>query len=191
VAAWCAASRGVGHGDRPELGVGVGVGDRPQVAQQRGATPGVHRREVGVAGVAVADQDPGELRQHPAGVDIFRAAPADVHQGQVLGARHMHIGQRAGSAAGGLVGVQHWRIQQQRAQMWQEGPLQPPRRAAPDPGQEPGGHIDPAQRLQQVPRPAHRQVVRAGQQRRPARVCGPIRTGEPGAATVAARRSPA
>jgi len=49
--------QGVGHRERPQLGVRVGVGDRPQIPEQMSTAPGVHGREVGVAGVAVADED--------------------------------------------------------------------------------------------------------------------------------------
>ena len=77
--------------------------------------PGVHRREVGIAGVAVADEDPGELGQHTAGVDVIRAAAPDVHHGQVLGAGDVYVGQRPGGAAGGLIGMEHRRSRQQPA----------------------------------------------------------------------------
>jgi hypothetical protein len=67
--------------------------------------PGVHGRQVRIAGVTVAHEGAGEFRQHPTGVDVVTSAPADVHQRQVLGARHMHIRQRPGGAPSGLVGV--------------------------------------------------------------------------------------
>ncbi len=51
--------------------------------------------QVGITGVAVAHQYPGELSQHPAGVDgghpNFKAAVTDVQQRQVLGAGNVHI----------------------------------------------------------------------------------------------------
>lgn len=70
--------------------------------------------------------------------------------------------------------------------MAEEGLLQPASGAAADPGQESGGDIDRCQLLQQVAGPTDRQMMRTGQQRGTAIVSGPIRTGQPGAATVAA-----
>lgn len=46
----------------------------------------MHGREVGVAGVAVADQDPGELRQHPRRRCRRRCGSPDMHRDQILGA---------------------------------------------------------------------------------------------------------
>ena len=130
-----------------------------------GAAPGVHGGQMGVASITVADEDPGEVRQHPASVDVLGAPAPDVHHGQVLGAGDVDIGQGPGGAAGGLVGMEHRRGAQQLAQPGQERLLQFPRRPAPDSGQEPGGHLDPGQGLQQRPRAAHRQVMPTAQQR--------------------------
>jgi hypothetical protein len=146
--------------------------------------PRVHRLQVGVAGVTVANQHSGEVGQHATGVDSGRGAVPDVHQRQVLGARYVHIGQGTGGAARGLVGVQNRRAGQQFAQVGQEPLLQLAGRAAPDPGEESGGDVDAGQRFQQVAGATDQQVVRAGEQRGAAIVSGPIRTGEPGAATV-------
>jgi hypothetical protein len=66
----------------------------------------MHGLEVLVAGVAVTYQHPGEFCEDAAGVDGGGGAVADVHQGEVLGAGHVHIRQGTGSAAGCLVGVQ-------------------------------------------------------------------------------------
>jgi hypothetical protein len=87
--------------------------------------------------------------------------------------------------------MQHRRIQQQRPQMRQEGPLQPPRRAAPDPGRNPvDTSIPPSASSRSRDRPTGRWCAQVNNAAR-AVVSGPIRTGEPGAAAVAARRSPA
>lgn len=61
--------------------------------------------QVLVAGVAIPHQHTGELSQHPAGVDRGRTAVTNVHQRQVFGAGHVHVGQGTGGAAGGFVGV--------------------------------------------------------------------------------------
>ncbi len=63
--------------------------------------------EVGVAGVTVAHDGAGVAGQHRTGVDVGLAASAGVHRGQELGARYVHVGQRAVGAPGGLVGVDH------------------------------------------------------------------------------------
>lgn len=117
-----------------------------------------------VPGVAVADQYPGEIGQDAAVVDVGAAAAADVHQCEVLGAGHVHVGQRAGGPAGGLVGVQHRRGDQQVLQVRQERRHQLVRGAAAGPGGEPGRQMQAGQGFQQGGGPPDRQVVPAGQQ---------------------------
>ena len=119
-----------------------------------------------VAGVAVAHEDAGELREYSAGVDVGGATAADVHQGQVVGARDVHVGQRAGGAAAGLIGVQHRRGAQQRSHMGQEHRIQQGGGPTPDAGDEPGRDLDPGHRRQQRTRAGDRQVMPACQQRR-------------------------
>jgi hypothetical protein len=63
-------------------------------------------------------------------------------EGEVLGAGHVDVGQRAGGAAGGLVGVQQRGAGEQLLHAAEEVLLQPPRRPAADPGQESGGDAD-------------------------------------------------
>ncbi len=58
------------------------------------------------------------------------------------------------------------------------------RAARADPGEEPGGDLDRGQLLQQVTGASDWQVMRTGQQRGLGQRLGPIRTGEPGAATI-------
>jgi len=99
---------GVGHRGGPELGVGVGGVHRAQVSQQVRAAPGVRSvDEVGVAGVAVAHDGAGVAGQYVAGVDVGGGAAAGVHRGEELGARHVHVGQSALRASGGLIDVDH------------------------------------------------------------------------------------
>jgi hypothetical protein len=107
---------------------------------------------VGVPGVAITHQDPGERRQHPAGIDGVRRAVPDMHEREVLGAGQVHIGQRAGGAGGGLVGVQQWGGGRQGSHVGHETALEPARRAAADSGQESGGDIDRGQLLQPADR---------------------------------------
>ena len=94
-------------------------------------------------------------------------ASSGVHQGQVLGAGHVHVGQRPGGTAAGLVGVQHRRCRQQRQHVGSELFLQFPGGAATDTGEEPRGDIDAAQHFQKLPGASHRQEMPAGQKRRP------------------------
>ena len=104
-----------------------------------------------VAGVAVTDQDAGEFAEHASGVDVVAGAAADMHHGQVFGAGDMHVGQGARRASAGFVGVQHRRAGQQFPHVGEESLFQFPGGAAPDPGQQPGGHIDSGQCPQQLP----------------------------------------
>jgi hypothetical protein len=77
-----------------------------------------------------------------AGVDGLGGAAADMHQGEVLRAGHAHAGQRAGGAAGGLVGVRQRGAGERLSRAAGELLLPPPRRPAADPGQESGGDAD-------------------------------------------------
>jgi hypothetical protein len=158
------AGEGVGHRHGPQLPGGVGVRDRPQVAEQVRGAPGVHRREVVVAGVAVADQDAGEVGQDPALVDVFLGAAADVHHRQISGAGDVHVGQGLVGAAGGLVGVQHRRGGQECLHVRGETAQEFVVGAAAGAAGEPGGQVQPGQRFQQRCRLTDGQVVPAGQQ---------------------------
>ena len=66
--------------------------------------PGMDSGQVGVAGVAVADEHAGEGGQHRTVVDRGGRAVIDVQQRQVLGSGNVYIGQGAGGAAGSLIG---------------------------------------------------------------------------------------
>lgn len=62
----------------------------PQVAQEVCAAPGVQDPvEVGVAGVAVADQDTAQVRQDATGVNGRSGAVAGVQEGEVRGRGHV------------------------------------------------------------------------------------------------------
>ncbi len=116
-----------------------------------------------VSGVAVTDQHSGEGGQDPAVVDVGAGAAADVQQRQVFGAGDVHICQGLVGAAGRFVGVQDRRDGQQLLQVGQERVDQFLRRTPAGPGGEPGGQVQPGQRLHQGGGPPDRQVVRAGQ----------------------------
>jgi hypothetical protein len=132
------------------------------------AAPGVHGLvEVVVAGVAVADQDPGERGPDPTGVDRFCGAVPDVHRGQVCGAGHVQVGQRAGGAGGGLIGVRDRRGGDQRPHVRQEPVGQQPGGLGAQPGDPPVGHREPQQRVDHPPRAAHWKEMCAGQPCRP------------------------
>jgi hypothetical protein len=117
-----------------------------------------------VSGVAVTHEDAGELREHPTGVDIVAGAPTDVHQGQVFGARHMHIRQRPGGTPGGLVGMQHRRCAEQNPHVGEKPGFQRDGTAAADPGDEPGRDRYAGALRQQGGGAGDRQVMSAGQQ---------------------------
>lgn len=63
--------------------------------------------QVLVGGVPVPDQSPIEAGQHPTGIHVRGSTPADVEQGQRVGAGHVHVLELPVDAGRGLVGVQH------------------------------------------------------------------------------------
>ena len=167
--------QGVHHRLGPGLTRRVGVVDRAQVADQVNTAPGVQDLvEVLVAGVAVADQDPGERRPDAAGVDGVLAAVPDVHRGQEPGAGHVQVGQRACGAGGGLIGVGDRRGGDQGPHMRQEPGLEQSGGLGTQPGDPPGGHREPQQRVEHPSRAAYRQEMRARQPRRPSLDAGSV-----------------
>jgi hypothetical protein len=117
---------------------------------------------VGVADVAVADQDllRAQGGQDTAVVDRLGGPVSGVHQREVIGAGHVHVGGAAARAGEGLVGVHHRSGRQQ----FLDGVEEP---AAPDqdggpPAQargEPGGDLHPEQFHHQDRGPVDRHVV--------------------------------
>ncbi len=87
--------------------VGVGVVDGLEVPKRVGTAPDVDGvDEVGVAAVAVADQDPGEAVEDLPGVDVGDAASPNVHCGELVVAGHVQVCELPGGPRGGLVHVQ-------------------------------------------------------------------------------------
>ena len=138
-----------------------------------GTAPGMDGGQVVVPGVAVPDQHTGEIGEDATVVDVVAAAAADVQQCQVLGAGHVDVGQGAGGASGGFVGVQHRRGGQQVLHVRQERRGEFLRGAAPGPGGESGCQVQTGQCFQQGGGPSDGQVVPAGQQRAHGQCAGP------------------
>ena len=112
--------------------------------------------------------------QMPAGVDGVLAAVPDVHRGQEPGAGHVQVGQRACGAGGGLIGVGDRRGSDQCPHMRQEPGLEQSGGLGTEPGDPPGRHREPQQRVEYPPRPAYRQEMRARQPRCPSLDSGAV-----------------
>jgi hypothetical protein len=136
-----------------------------EVTQVVGAAPGVQGvGEMAVAGVAVADDDPGVAAEHAAGVDVGGGPGAGVHRGQVPGAGDVDVFQVPGGPGGGLVGIDHPGLAQQAAHVVRER-LQPARGLVPYPGHPPGRDPQAGHVTRELGGPADRDVLGAGQVR--------------------------
>ena len=105
--------------------------------------------------------------QMPAASMVSLAAVADVHRGQEPGAGHVQVAQRAFGAGGRLIGVGDRRGGNQRPHMRQEPGLEQAGGLSTEPGDPPGRHREPQQRVEHPPRATYRQEMRARQPRCP------------------------
>ena len=110
---------------------------------------------------------PGVAGQHAAGIDGGRGPVPGVHVRQPPCAGQVDVAQAAGGAGRGLVRVDRLRLPQQpRHQVREAARIDQGGGLRPHPGHPPSGGPQPGQLRHQLRRPAHGDIVPAGQQGR-------------------------